>query len=95
MYVYIHTLSLLLYCAPAGRIHPRFLARPLPRAILEGPSWKIAAVLVDEASANSDMPSSNKASTKLLGIQYVTIRQGRYVPLPRRFMSACVPAPLV
>ena len=88
-------LPLLLYCAPVGRIHPRFLARPLPRAILEGPSWKIAAVLVDEASANSDILSSNKASTRLIGRQYVTIRRGRYVPLPRRFMSACVPAPLV
>ena len=83
-------LSLLLYCAPAGRIHPRFLARPLPRAILEGPSWKIAAVLVDEASANNPYCLPTRPP------QGLTIRQGRYAPLHRRrFMSACVPAPLV
>ena len=54
-YIHMHMLSLLLYCALAGRVHPRFLSCPLPRVILGGPSWKSAAVLVGEASAKIDI----------------------------------------
>ncbi len=41
-YIHTHMISLLLYCA--GRVHPP-----------AGPSWKSAAVLVGEASANIDI----------------------------------------
>ena len=65
-YIHIHMMSLLLYCAPAGRVHPKCFSRPLPRAILEGPSWKTADVLVDEASANIDILLSKMLPQGLL-----------------------------
>ena len=74
-YIHMHMISLLLYCAIAGRVRPRFL--PAPSCNLGGPLVEKCCCPRGRGLREYRHTVFQNAYAMLIGRQYVTIRLGR------------------